>query len=66
MINYSLNRTSPLDSNRILKDIEKLIKTIPQEVLSSHTLTISLQKITDYAGDSPIPKIEYRAEDCST
>jgi len=66
VFNYSLHRTKPLDGSKILKDIEKLIKNISQHELSNNILTISLQKITDYAGDSPLPKIEYKAAECST
>jgi hypothetical protein len=66
MLSYSLNRTSPLDGSKILNDIDKLIKSISQHELSTHNLTISLQKITDYASDSLLPKIEYKAADCST
>jgi|LakMenE18May11ns_1017448.scaffolds.fasta_scaffold9905882_6 hypothetical protein len=66
MINYSLNRPAPLDGSKILKDIDKLISTIPHNDRANTVLNITLQKVTDYASDSLLPKIEYKTEDCST
>lgn len=57
---YILNKHITID--KLTKDLQKIISKIPQEELSTTTLTISLQKIIDYTGDSPIPKITYEGD----
>jgi hypothetical protein len=59
MIYYNLNKNIPGD--KILQDIQKLLTKFPQDEIKNMTLTISLQKIVDYAGDSPLPKINYES-----
>jgi hypothetical protein len=63
MIYYSL--TKDIQGDRLVKDIVNLLAKFPQDDLKNMILTISLQKISDYAGDSPLPKISYQG-DCST
>ena len=59
MIYYSLNKN--LSGEVILKDITNLLGKFPQDQKQNMILTISLQKIVDYAGDSPLPKINYES-----
>ncbi len=59
MIYYSLNKN--LSGEVILKDITNLLGKFPQDEKQNMILTISLQKIVDYAGDSPLPKINYES-----
>ena len=49
MIYYRLNK----------EDLQKLIHKINNENNEDLVLVISVQKIINYNGDSPIPKIEY-------
>ena len=65
MIYYSLDRPDSLDANRIISDISKLLQTTSSQTLQESILVIKLQKITNYSGDSPLPKITYQGE-CST
>lgn len=60
MIYYSLNKN--LSGEVIVKDLTNLLAKFPQDELKNMILTISLQKIVDYAGDSPIPKITYEGD----
>jgi hypothetical protein len=61
---YSLGGAISLD--KLAKDLNKLLSKIPQDELSRSALKISLVKITDYAGDCPLPKIEYKEQDSLT
>lgn len=54
---YSLSQNVSIE--KVIKDISKLCGKISQDELKTMSLVISLQKIVDYAGDSPIPKITY-------
>lgn len=56
-IAYSLNKNITLE--KIGEGIEKLCQKFSQDELKNMALVISLQKISDYTGDSPIPKITY-------
>lgn len=60
MIYYSMNKN--LSGEVIVKDLTNLLAKFPQDELKNMILTISLQKIVDYAGDSPIPKITYEGD----
>jgi hypothetical protein len=60
MIYYSLNKN--LSGESIVKDLTNLLAKFPQDELKNMILTISLQKIVDYAGDNPIPKITYESD----
>lgn len=60
MIFYSLNRSKPLDINNIIKDISILLQDTPKDNLENSILVIKLEKIINYAGDNPIPKITYQ------
>lgn len=64
MIGYSLSKHISIE--KIAKDLNKLLSQIPQEELKDCLLKISIQKISSYAGDSPISKIEYKPEDSPT
>ncbi len=57
MIYYTLDKN--LVAEKIIKDIQKLLDTIHSQDLQNSCLVISIQKINDYAGDSPVPKITY-------
>ena len=60
MIYYNLNKDISLE--KIGKDLHKLFSQIPKDELQHLTLVISLQKILDYAGDSPLSKINYEGD----
>ena len=60
MIYYSMNKN--LSGEVIVKDLTNLLAKFPQDELKNMILTISPQKIVDYAGDSPIPKITYEGD----
>lgn len=60
MIYYSMNKN--LSGEVIVKDLTNLLAKFSQDELKNMILTISLQKIVDYAGDSPIPKITYEGD----
>lgn len=55
MVYYKLDKTIPAE--KILKDIESLVKATPDSF--NKILVISIKDISDYAGDSPLPKITY-------
>ena len=57
MIYDRLNKE--LSGQKILEDLQKLIHKINNENNEDLVLVISVQKIINYNGDSPIPKIEY-------
>lgn len=57
---YILNKE--VSADKIIKDIQKLVSKIPKDEIVNSVLTISLEKITDYAGDNPIPKITYEGD----
>lgn len=61
---YNINH--PLSIDKIAKDLNKLLSQIPQEELTDCLLKITVQKISHYAGDSPLPKIEYKEQDSLT
>lgn len=56
MIYYKLDKEIQVD--KLVKDIQKLLSN--QTDLHNTVLVLSLQKIVDYAGDSLLPKIEYK------
>lgn len=56
-IAYSLGNQVSLE--KIVKDINKLCRKIPPQELSESVLVISIQKIGNHIGDSPLPKIAY-------
>ena len=56
-LSYSLNKQISVE--KIIKDISKLCGKISQDEINSTALVISLQKISDHAGDSLLPKIAY-------
>ncbi len=58
MLSYTLNKN--LDGNKIVQDIVKFLQKYPKDQLQNSVLKISLEKITDYTGDNPLPKIEYK------
>lgn len=64
MISYCLNKNITIEN--IAKDLDKLFSQIPQEELRDCLLKITVQKISHYAGDSPLPKIEYKEQDSLT
>jgi hypothetical protein len=63
-INYSLNKNITIEN--IVKDLNKLFSQFTQEELRDSLLKITIQKINCYAGDSPLPKIEYKDKDSLT
>jgi hypothetical protein len=63
MIYYTLNKN--IVSEKLISDIQKLLDTIHSQDLQNSCLVISIQKINDYAGDSPVPKITYQGN-CPT
>lgn len=56
MIYYKLDKEIPAE--KILKDIQKLV-TSTQDSFNK-ILVITIKDVTDYAGDSPLPKITYK------
>lgn len=54
---YSLNKE--IRADKIINDIQKLVSKIHKDEIVNSVLTVSLEKITNYAGDNHIPKIEY-------
>lgn len=58
MIYYKLDK--PLNAEKILKDIQNLITKNHNN--GDSVLVINIQKINNYTGDNPIPKITYEAE----
>lgn len=60
MLYYNLSQE--VRGENVISDIKKLISNGNYHNLSDYCLVISLQKITDYAGDSLLPKITYKAD----
>lgn len=56
-LSYSLNKQ--VSAEKIIQDISRLCGKIPKEEIHNTILVISLQKISDHAGDSLLPKITY-------
>lgn len=63
-ISYILNKN--IEADRILKDITKLVSTIPQQDMMNYALRISLHKVADHIGDSHMPKICHNITDSTT
>lgn len=61
MVYYRLDKEISIE--KLINDIKKLLNQTPN--LESKVLVLSIQKIVDYAGDSPMPKITYD-KDCIT
>lgn len=61
MLYYKLNKDLSVD--QLVNDLNKLLQDTRNK--ESCVLVISCQKIINYAGDNPLPKIEYKG-DCST
>lgn len=57
---YSLNKN--ISAEKIIKDIQNIVSKIPQDEITNSVLVVSLQKITNYAGDSLLPKITYEGD----
>lgn len=60
MLYYNLNKE--ISTEKLIQDIRNIINTGTNNDLSNYCLVVSLQKINDYAGDSPVPKITYSEE----
>lgn len=58
MIYYTLNKTIPIE--KLAQDLQKLVSQIPPEQLPDKVLVIRIDNISNYAGDSPLPKITYK------
>lgn len=58
MIYYKLDKEISVE--KLVKDIGALLSK--QSELQSKVLIVSIQKISDYAGDSLIPKITYKGD----
>jgi hypothetical protein len=56
-ISYTLNKNIEVD--KLVKDVTKLIASVPQNDVNNHVLVISVHKICDYESDSLIPKISF-------
>lgn len=62
MLYYSLNKQ--ISAEKIIKDIVEIVNK--QSDLNNKVLVIRLQEVDHYAGDSPVPKIEYKDRDSLT
>lgn len=58
MIYYKLDKEVSVE--KLIKDINVLLSN--QTDIQSKILVVSIQKISDYAGDSLIPKITYKGD----
>lgn len=57
MLAYTLDHN--LDGHKILSDIQKLVSKESPETIKQKVLVISLNPISNYTGDSLLPKITY-------
>ena len=57
MIYYSLDKN--LDGNRILEDIQRLLNKFDKKTLESSVLVVKIQQVSDYKGDSLLPKLSH-------
>lgn len=62
MLFYSLNKQVSME--KIFRDISNIVST--QADLNNKILVIQIQEVSHYAGDSPLPKIEYKDTDSLT
>lgn len=60
MIYYKLDKQISLE--KIAFDLNRIISRKTQQELQDSVLVLSIQKISDYAGDSLVPKIEYKMD----
>lgn len=58
MLCYSLNK--PIALEKIVNDISKYIHSCMSQNVQDKVLVIKIENITNYAGDNPLPKIEYK------
>ena len=62
MLCYSLNKQVSME--KIFRDISNIVSK--QGDLNNKILIIQIQEVSHYAGDSPMPKIEYKEQDSLT
>jgi hypothetical protein len=58
MLYYKLDKNLP--GEKILQDIQKLVTKNSNGNNEEIILVISIKKITNYSGDSLVPKLEYQ------
>lgn len=61
MISYSLNKQVSME--KIVNDISRMVSK--ESDLNNKILVITIQEVSDYAGDNPLPKIEYKEQEDS-
>lgn len=61
MISYSLNKQVSME--KIVNDISRMVSK--ESDLNNKILVITIQEVRDYAGDNPLPKIEYKEQEDS-
>lgn len=61
MLYYKLNNNR-VQQPLVFADIQKLIQTVPDTEKDNTVLVVKLEKIIDYAGDNPLPKITYEGD----
>lgn len=60
MLYYTLNKNISLE--QIGNDLQRLLNNKSQQELSNKVLIIKLEDITNYSGDSLLPKITYNPD----
>jgi hypothetical protein len=61
MVYYKL-QTLDINPGKLFSDIVRLVGSVPNEEKDSLLLVVKLQKVSDYAKDSPLPKITYQGD----
>lgn len=61
-MNLAYNLGNSIQADRLIKDVTKLCGKVSPNQASDTLLVISLKNITDYEGESPLPKLEYKPD----
>lgn len=61
MVYYKIQNIN-LENTSLFADIVRIVSSVPQEEKDNTVLVVKLQKIVNYAGDNPLPKITYMGD----
>lgn len=61
MIYYKIQNIN-LQNTTLFSKLSELVLSVPEDEKDNTVLVIKLQKIVNYAGDNPLPKITYMGD----
>lgn len=61
MVYYKIQNIN-LQNTQLFSEIAELVLSVPEHEKDNTVLVVKLQKIVNYAGDNPLPKITYMGD----